>query len=96
MKRWLAILLVIFALRANAHEVRPAFLELTERAPGTFDVLWKVPTPGAVPLAGEDVPHAQPALADDSGATKTMPCGCPAPTAAQLLRGMLPIHPSLP
>jgi hydrogenase/urease accessory protein HupE len=81
---------------ANAHEVRPAFLELTEHAPGTFDVLWKVPTPGAVPLAGEDVPHPQPALADDSGATKTMPCGCPAPTAAQLSRGMLPIHPSLP
>jgi hydrogenase/urease accessory protein HupE len=96
MKRWLAILLVIFALRANAHEVRPAFLELTERAPGVIDVLWKVPTPGGVPLAGEDVPHPQLALVDDPGATKTMPCGCPAPTAAQLSRGALPIHPSLP
>jgi hydrogenase/urease accessory protein HupE len=96
MRRWLAIVLLFIAVRANAHEVRPAFLELTERAPGVFDVLWKVPTPGGVPLAGEDVPHSQPAHADDSGATKTMPCGCPAPTAAQLSRGMLPIHPSLP
>ena len=42
------------------------------------------------------LPHPQPALADDPGATKTMPCGCPAPTAAQLSRGVLPIHPSLP
>jgi hydrogenase/urease accessory protein HupE len=25
-----------------------------------------------------------------------MPCGCPAPTAAQLSRGVTPIHPSLP
>ena len=47
MKRWLAIaaarLCVAFVQTANAHEVRPAFLELTERAPGEFDVLWKVP-----------------------------------------------------
>jgi hydrogenase/urease accessory protein HupE len=87
---------LFITLRANAHEVRPAFLELTEHAPGMFDVLWKVPMPGGVPLAGEDVPHPQPARSDDPGATKTMPCGCPAPTAVQLSRGMLPIHPSLP
>lgn len=96
MRRCLVIALLFIALRANAHEVRPAFLELTERAPGVFDVLWKMPTPGGVPLAGEDVPHLQPALVDDPGATKTMPCGCPAPPAAQLSRGVLPIHPSLP
>jgi hydrogenase/urease accessory protein HupE len=76
--------------------VRPAFLELTERAPGEFDVLWKVPAMGGVPLAGEEIPHEQPTLAKDPGATKAMPCGCPAPTAAQLSRGVLPIHPSLP
>jgi HupE / UreJ protein len=96
MKRWLAFLLLIFALRANAHEVRPAFLELTERAPGEFDVLWKVPAIGGAQLAGEEVPHEQPAPMDDQGSTKTMPCGCPAPTSAQLSRGVTPIHPAMP
>jgi flagellar biosynthesis protein FliP len=55
-----------------------------------------VPAVGGAPLAGEEIPHPQPALLDDPGATQTMPCGCPAPTAAQLSRGVLPIHPSLP
>src|SRR5436190_10815391 len=96
MKHWLAIILLFVALRVAAHEVRPAYLELTERAPGEFDVLWKVPAAGGSPLAGEEMPHPQPALLDDPGATQTMPCGCPAPTAAQLSRGVLPIHPSLP
>ena len=99
MKRWFtfAIVLAIFVSPANAHEVRPAFLELTERSPGEFDVLWKVPAAGGVPLAGEEIPH-QPGTtaAADPGSTRAMPCGCPAPTAAQLLHGVLPIHPSLP
>ncbi|HEV7402177.1 MAG TPA: HupE/UreJ family protein, partial [Chthoniobacteraceae bacterium] len=95
MKRWLLLFLVL-ALRAGAHEVRPAYLELTERAPGEFDVLWKVPALGGTPLAGEELPHPQPAPVEDSGATKFMACGCPAPTAAQLSRGVAPIHPSLP
>jgi hydrogenase/urease accessory protein HupE len=96
---WLPLLLVwcvAFGSTAIAHEVRPAFLELTERAPGVFDVLWKVPAVGGTPLAGEEMPHEQPVLLEDSRAAKTMPCGCPAPTLAQLLRGVLPIHPSLP
>jgi hydrogenase/urease accessory protein HupE len=98
MKRWLSILaLVSTALSARAHEVRPAFLELTERAPGEFDVLWKVPAMGGKPLAGEELPHPQPSLAGNSDApNKSMPCGCPAPTAAELSRWVLPIHPSLP
>jgi hydrogenase/urease accessory protein HupE len=98
MKRWLAIVgLVILALRANAHEVRPAYLELTERAPGEFDVLWKVPALGGTPLAGEEIPHEQPAVAAiDPGAPKTMPCGCPVPTTVELSRGVTPIHPSMP
>jgi hypothetical protein len=88
---------LLIAASASAHEVRPAFLELTERAPGKFDVLWKVPALGGTPLAGEELPHAQPSAADDPNAPiATMPCGCPAPTAAQLSRGVLPIHPSLP
>ena len=49
MKRWLAIVLLFVALRVAAHEVRPAYLELTERAPGEFDVLWKVPALGGTP-----------------------------------------------
>jgi len=43
MKRWLTVFLLAFALRVHAHEVRPAYLELTERAPNEFDVLWKDP-----------------------------------------------------
>jgi hydrogenase/urease accessory protein HupE len=97
MKPWLPFALWLLAvLRLGAHEVRPAFLELTERAPGEFDVLWKVPAVGGAPLAGEELPHPQPATPADTGPTQTLPCGCPAPTAAQLARGVLPIHPSLP
>ena len=57
MKRWLAIFGLLIAVSEPAHEVRPAFLELTERAPGEFDVLWKVPAIGGTPLAGEELPH---------------------------------------
>jgi len=96
MKRGLAIVLLFVVVRITAHEVRPAFLELTERASGEFDVLWKVPAVGGTPLVGEEIPYPQPALLDDPGATRTMPCGCPAPTLAQLSRGVLPIHPHLP
>jgi hydrogenase/urease accessory protein HupE len=94
MIRWLAILIVL-AARVSAHEVRPAFLELAERSPGEFDVLWKVPAPGGVPLAGQEIPHA-PIVATAGGLHGTMPCGCPAPTAEQLARGVLPIQPFLP
>jgi hydrogenase/urease accessory protein HupE len=98
---WLPFLLLLvcrvaFLPGVTAHEVRPAFLELTERASAEFDVLWKVPAMGGTPLAGEEVPHPQPALFDDPGATSTLPCGCPAPTLGQLSRGVLPIHPCLP
>jgi hydrogenase/urease accessory protein HupE len=96
MMRWLTIILLLIAATAPAHEVRPAYLELTERAPGEFDVLWKVPAIGGTPLAGEELPHPQPSLVADPNAPTSMPCGCPAPTAAQLSRGGLPIHPSLP
>lgn len=86
----------VLAPATRAHEVRPAFLELTEGAPGQFNVLWKVPAMGGTPLAGKELPHPQPSLGDDPNAPSTMPCGCPAPTAAQLSRGVLPVHPSLP
>jgi hydrogenase/urease accessory protein HupE len=97
MKRWLAIALLLLAASwAGAHEVRPAYLELTERAPGEFEVLWKVPALGGVPLAGEEIPHEAPATSTLPELPRTMPCGCPTPTAAQLARGVLAIHPSLP
>jgi hypothetical protein len=90
--------LVIFlslmaALVARAHEVRPAYLELTERATGEFEVLWKVPSRGGPPVAGEEVTHPAPAAAAPSS---FMSCGCPAPTAAQLAAGVLPLHPTAP
>jgi hydrogenase/urease accessory protein HupE len=49
LKRALLALLValpLWAPRAFAHDVRPAYLELRERAGDTFDVLWKVPGSG--------------------------------------------------
>ncbi len=36
---------------AFAHEVRPAYLDLRETAPDTYDVLWKVPANGEMRLA---------------------------------------------
>jgi len=93
-----AAVVLACASSASAHEVRPAFLDLTERVPGEFDVLWKVPALGGVPLAGEELPHESTAPASNaaSGATQTMPCGCPVPTASRLASGVLPIHPALP
>jgi hydrogenase/urease accessory protein HupE len=48
MKRALYILslLVTFAPGVFAHEVRPAYLELRQTDPETYDVLWKVPGRG--------------------------------------------------
>jgi len=48
MKRALLIslLLAAFAPSVFAHEVRPAYLELHQTTPETYDVLWKVPGQG--------------------------------------------------
>jgi len=35
----------------HAHEVRPAFLQIREIAPATYDVLWKIPAQGDLRLA---------------------------------------------
>ncbi len=43
----LFVLLVGFAGSVLAHEVRPAYLELRQSGPETYDVLWKVPARGA-------------------------------------------------
>jgi hypothetical protein len=37
---------VLGAVNAAAHELRPAYLELRQTAPDTFDALWKVPAAG--------------------------------------------------
>src|ERR1035438_1938577 len=48
MKRAILILTVLatFAPGVFAHEVRPAYLELRQTGPETYDVLWKVPGQG--------------------------------------------------
>jgi hydrogenase/urease accessory protein HupE len=43
--------LAAFAGTASAHEARPAYLEITETAPGRYDVLWRTPT-----LSGQRLP----------------------------------------
>lgn len=52
--RWLnpAWLLLLLALPwlANAHEVRPAYLEITESPSGRVHILWKQPTAGRLSL----------------------------------------------
>ncbi|MBE2244568.1 MAG: HupE/UreJ family protein [Burkholderiaceae bacterium] len=58
MKSWRAIALLLLASllvwpAARAHEARPAYLELKERAPGQYDVLWRTPV-----LAGMRLPVA--------------------------------------
>ena len=80
---------------ASAHEIRPALLDLREGTAGDFDVLWKIPIPGGMPLAGEDLPHAQPSAPLGADGILTLPCGCSFPLAA-LPRGVPPIHPQLP
>lgn len=40
-----------FAPAAFAHEIRPAFLEIREIEPSTYDILWKTPAQGEMRLA---------------------------------------------
>jgi hydrogenase/urease accessory protein HupE len=47
----LVALAVLCGTPALAHEVRPAYLELREREPGAFEVLWKTPARGDERLA---------------------------------------------
>jgi hydrogenase/urease accessory protein HupE len=66
---WFALSAAIFAGGVQAHEVRPAYLELRQTAPETYDLLFKVPALGedlrlalyvTLPAAAQDVvaPHA--------------------------------------
>jgi hydrogenase/urease accessory protein HupE len=42
---------LLFAVTVDAHELRPAYLELREERPSEFGVLWKVPARGEMRLA---------------------------------------------
>jgi hypothetical protein len=50
---WLLAIVLMLGLgaRAQAHELRPAYLELRQTGPETWDVLWKVPARGDLQLA---------------------------------------------
>lgn len=52
------LLLALFAQPASAHEIRPAYLEITETAPQTFDIVWKTPAVqgGALAVSPELAP----------------------------------------
>ena len=48
---WLALLALLAGVRsAEAHELRPGFLELRETAPQTYSLLWKKPAGGEVEI----------------------------------------------
>jgi hydrogenase/urease accessory protein HupE len=53
--RWLPVLAALatflLPLAGGAHEVRPAYLDLSEDRPGEFSVLWKTPMAGEMRLA---------------------------------------------
>ena len=54
MRHWCSIVLLALLAYlpcAYAHEMRPAYLELTEQGPGEFSVLWKTPMVGDARLA---------------------------------------------
>lgn len=44
------IAILLAAAPVSAHETRPGFLELTEGAPGSYDLLWKRPSGGEVEI----------------------------------------------
>ena len=44
------VMLLLFAVTAGAHEVRPGYLQLNETTTDQFDVLWKVPARGDLRL----------------------------------------------
>ena len=49
---WLliAVSLLMPVAGAFGHESRPAYLEITEMAPGRYDVLWRTPRLAGMPL----------------------------------------------
>ncbi len=69
---WLALAAVLFLALlpvcvAQAHEVRPALIQITETGPGAYDVVWKQP------MVGDMTIHMAPHLS--SGAIDKAPTG---------------------
>ena len=50
--RWFASLMIALSAlaAAHAHEIRPAYLNLKETAPGQYDVMWRTPVLSGIPL----------------------------------------------
>ena len=49
---WLLVIAAVCCTSSvQAHEVRPAYLEIRETSPGTFDIVWKVPARGEYRLS---------------------------------------------
>ena len=57
-----AALLALLCVPANADELRPAVIELTEREPGRWVMEWKMPV--AATRGQSAAPNAQPVLPD--------------------------------
>ncbi|HEY3350136.1 MAG TPA: HupE/UreJ family protein [Thermoanaerobaculia bacterium] len=66
---------------ARAHESRPGFLEMEERSPGVYALLWKAP------VGGETEIHIAPIL--PQGCALATPGGLQLTTSAVLVRGTL-------
>ena len=67
-----AVVTLLFTATAFGHEVRPAYLELREEAPGAFRVLWKTPARGEArldltPVFSGDVEVITPVVRRDVG-----------------------------
>jgi hydrogenase/urease accessory protein HupE len=52
---WLTIIGLLVALEASGHEIRPAYLEITQPSAHEYDIVWKQPVMGD--LAVHLVPH---------------------------------------
>jgi hydrogenase/urease accessory protein HupE len=48
--RLLALLWLVVASAASAHDARPAYLEIRQTSPTRYDVLWRVPVTAGMPL----------------------------------------------
>ena len=69
MKHWLTapLAMLLLARPLAAHEVNPGYLEMREIAAGQYQVLWKHPAPGEVPL---HLTPVFPAQCHNAGANK--------------------------
>jgi len=67
-----ALLLICIAAPVAAHEVRPAYLQISEIAPSKYDILWKTPAQGDMRLALNVI---LPPACRDVGESRATPVG---------------------